>query len=157
MPSLPCLNLLRCTWTQIVGFVCTDSKDFEDSSRHYWFLEFEDGHLRYAFDSLKGLQRLTQELAKKLVITGVLLVLGPKKNPVFRTTELDSVAGVLPQIVRAPNPIRVLGRQQANKIRNFLYRAHGIKKKRHLSIKNVQKGCYSPHWRSYGAWRKEKR
>ena len=70
------------------------------------------------------------------VATAVLLVLRPRKNPVFRTTELDSVAGVLPQIVRAPNPIRVLGRQQANKIRNFLRRAHGVKKKRHLSIKN---------------------
>ena len=33
---------------QIVGFVCTDSKDFEDSSRHYWFVELEDGQLRYA-------------------------------------------------------------------------------------------------------------
>ena len=121
---------------QIVGFVCTDSRDFEDSSRHYWFVEFEDGHLRYAFDSLKGLQRLTQELSKKWIITGVLLSIGPKKNPVFRTAELDSVAGVLPQIIRASNPIRVLGRRQANKIRNFLCRAHGVKKKKHTSIKN---------------------
>ena len=121
---------------QIVGFVCTDSRNFADSSRHYWFVEVEDGCLRYAVLSLKGLQRLTQELAKKLIVTGVLLVLGPRKNPVLRTAELDSVAGVLPQIVRAPNPIRVLGRQQANKIRNFLCRAHGVKKKRHVSIHN---------------------
>ena len=57
---------------QIVGLVCSNTRNFTDSSRHYWFVEVEDGALRYAFDSLKGLQRLTQELAKKLFVTGVL-------------------------------------------------------------------------------------
>ena len=90
--------------------------------------------MRYAFDSLKGLQRLTQDLAKKLYVTGVLIFFGQWKSPVLRTSELDVAAGVLPRIVRASNPIRALGRQRASKVRNFLCRVHGIKKKRHAPV-----------------------
>ena len=121
---------------QVVGFVCSNTRNFTDSSRHYWFVEIEDGALRYVFDSLKGLQRLSQDLAKKLFVTGVLLVFGPRKSSVLRTSELDAAAGVLPQIVRAPNPIRVLGRQRASKVRNFLCRAHGVTKRRHIPAKH---------------------
>ena len=63
-----------------------------------------------------------------------------KKNPVLRTADFDLVAGVLPQVVRAPNPIRVIGRRQANKIRIFLCRAHGVKKKNHATS-NKQHGA----------------
>ena len=128
-PSLALMN------GQILGFVCTNTRNFTDSSMHYWFVETEDGALRYAFDSLKGLQRLTQDLAKKLFVTGVLLFFGPRKSPVLRTSELDAAAGVLPRIVRAPNPIRVLGRQRASKVRNFLCRAHGVRKRKHIPAK----------------------
>ena len=57
-----------------------------------------------------------------------------RKSPVLRTSELDVAAGVLPRIVRASNPIRALGRQRASKVRNFLCRVHGIKKKRHAPV-----------------------
>ncbi len=129
-PSLSLMN------GQILGFVCTNTRNFTDSSR---FVETEDGALRYAFDSLKGLQRLTQDLAKKLFVTGVLLFfLGPRKSSVLRTSELDAAAGVLPQIVRAPNPIRVLGRQRASKVRNFLRRAHGVRNRKHIPAKRCK-------------------
>ena len=61
---------------------------------------------------------------------------GPRKSPVLRTSELDAAAGVLRQIVRAPNPIGVLGQQQASKVKNFLCRAHGVRKKRHMPAKH---------------------
>ena len=39
-PSLALMN------GQILGFVCTNTRDFTDSSMHYWFVETEDGVLR---------------------------------------------------------------------------------------------------------------
>ncbi len=128
-PSLTVMN------GQILGFVCTNTRDFDDPSMHYWFIEVEDGALRYAFDSLKGLQRLTQDLAKKLIVTGVLIFFGSKKSPVLRSSELDSAAGVIPRVVRTSKPIRALGRLRANKVRSFLCREHGVKKRRHKPTK----------------------
>ena len=90
---------------QILGFVCTNTRNFNDPNMHYWFIEVENGALNYAFDSLKGLQRLTQDTAKKLFVTGVLLFFGPKKSPVLRSAELDSAAGVIPRVVRTSKPI----------------------------------------------------
>ena len=124
-PSLAVMN------GQILGFVCTNTRSFDDPNMHYWFVEVEGGALRYAFDSLKGLQRLTQDIAKKLFVTGVLIFFGPKKNPILRSPELDSAAGVIPRVVRTSNPISVQGRLRANKVRNFLCRQHGVKKRRY--------------------------
>ena len=59
----PSLSVLE---GDVIGLVCTNSRDFEDSSRHYWFVEFEGGNPRYVYDSLDGLQRLTQEVAKNI-------------------------------------------------------------------------------------------
>ena len=78
--------------------------------------------------------------------------MGPRKKPTLRTSDLDLVAGVLPQVVRAPNPIRVIGRQQANKIRHFLCRAHGVKKKKHVTVKkHCAKGKKRPKHSANGS------
>ena len=124
-PSLAVMN------GQILGFVCANTRSFDDPNKHYWFVEVEGGALRYAFDSLKGLQRLTQDIAKKLFVTGVLIFFGPKRNPILRSPELDAAAGLIPRVVRPSNPISVQGRLRANKVRNFLCRQHGVKKRRY--------------------------
>ena len=143
---------------QILGFVCTNTRNFNDPNMHYWFIEVENGALRYAFDSLKGLQRLTQETAKKLIVTGVLLFFGPKKSPVLKSSELDSAAGVIPRVVRTSKPIRVQGRLRANKVRNFLCRQHGVKKRRYKPAKSIRasfpsrsRKCEKPKNQSVGA------
>lgn len=76
----------------------------------------------FANDSLKGRRRLTKELAKKLLVFGVLIMVGPSKTPVLRTQELDTVAGFLSASSRSRNPIQVAGRQRIQKIRTFLCR-----------------------------------
>ena len=143
---------------QILGFVCTNTRNFHDPNMHYWFIEGENGALRYAFDSLKGLQRLTQDTAKKLIVTGVLLFFGPKKSPVLKSSELDSAAGVIPRVVRTSKPIRVQGRLRANKVRNFLCRQHGVKKRRYKPAKSIRasfpsrsRKCEKPKNQSVGA------
>ena len=114
--SLPLLD------ARISGLICTDSKSFSDSDRHYWVVEYEDGNPYYIYDSLEGRNRLTQELAKKFKVFGILLTTGPVKSPVLRTKELDAVAGVLLPTVRAAVPIKVAGRQRIQKVRNELRR-----------------------------------
>ena len=114
--SLPLLD------ARISGLICTDSKSFSDGDRHYWVVEYEDGNPYYIYDSLEGRNRLTQELAKKLKVFGVLLTTGPVKSPVLRTKELDAVAGVLLPTVRAAVAIKVAGRQRIQKVRNELRR-----------------------------------
>ena len=123
-PSLSIMN------GQILGFVCANTRDFDDPNKHYWFVEVAGGALRHVFDSLKGLQPLTQDIAKKLFVTGVLMFFGPKKTSVLRSAELDAAAGVIPRVVRTSKPIQAQGRLRANKVRNFLCRQHGVKKKR---------------------------
>ena len=97
---------------------------------HYWFVEVAGGMLCHVFDSLKGLQRLTQDIAKKLFVRGVLLFFGPRKTPVLKSVELDEAAGVTSRVVRTSKPIQAQGRLRANKVRNLLCRQHGVKKRR---------------------------
>ena len=80
---------------------------------------------------MKGLQRLTQDITKKLFVTGVLIFFGPRKTSVLRSAELDAAAGVIPRVVRTSKPIQAQGRLRANKVRNFLCRQHGVKKRRY--------------------------
>lgn len=114
--SLPLLE------AKIIGLICTKSKSFKDVNRHYWVVEYEDGSSYYAYDSLDGRCRLTQELARKLKVFGVLLAVGPPKNPVLRTKDLDLAAGVLQPMLRTNVPIKVAGRQRIQKVRNNLRR-----------------------------------
>ena len=123
-PSLGIMN------GQILGFVCTNTRTFDDPNMHYWFVEVAGGMLCHVFDSLKGLQRLTQDIAKKLFVRGVLLFFGPRKTPVLKSVELDEAAGVTSRVVRTSKPIQAQGRLRANKVRNLLCRQHGVKKRR---------------------------
>ena len=126
---------------QILGFVCMNTRSFDDPNMHYWFVEVVGGMISHVFDSLKGLQRLTQDIAKKLVVRGVLLFFGPRKTPILKSAELDEAAGVTPRVVRTSKPIQAQGRMRANKVRNLLCRQHGVKKKRCKGDKLSRRPC----------------
>ena len=126
---------------QILGFVCMNTRSFDDPNMHYWFVEVVGGMICHVFDSLRGLQRLTQDIAKKLVVRGVLLFFGPRKTPVLKSVELDEAAGVTPRVVRTSKPIQAQGRMRANKVRNLLCRQHGVKKKRCKGDKLNKRPC----------------
>ena len=53
-----------------------------------------------AYDSLKGVQKITLELYRSLSVTGLLLTADKSKKPVLRTTDLDTAAGRVPRVER---------------------------------------------------------
>ena len=104
-------------------FVCSNSKSLH-RRRHYWVVEFENGAPKYAFDSLQGKQRLTQELAKKLRVFGVLFNVEDEHVPFLRTKQLDEAAGIIPAVTRGWNPILAIRRGRIQWARNFLCKKH---------------------------------
>ena len=73
-----------------------------------------------AYDSLKGVQKITRELYRMLAVTGLLLVTESSKKPTLRTADLDIAAGRVPRVERQAKPIKVAGRSASNRQRNFL-------------------------------------
>ena len=73
---------------------------------------------------MQGKQRLTQELAKKLRVFGVLFNVGDERVPFLRTKQLDEAAGIIPAVIRGRNPILVLGRGRIQWARNSLCKKH---------------------------------
>ena len=116
--SLPHLN------ATVNCFLCSNSKSLQDPHKHYWVVEFESGTPRYVFDSLQGKQKLTQKLARKLRVFGVLLNVGTEQVPFLRTKELDEAAGITSTATRGRNPILVVGRGRIQWARNFLCKKH---------------------------------
>ncbi len=131
--QLPSDQSLSTLDARVIGLVCSNKKN-ADSSRHYWLVEMENGQPLYVYDPLQGVQRLAQEVAKKLFVTGVLLAAGPIKTPTLRTPDLDFAAGFVPPLLRERNPIKVVGRQQASRIRNFLCRKEGTGGKKQKKV-----------------------
>ena len=113
---------------QILGYVCTNALATKEGYEHYWYVEVEPGKPPYVYDSLQGLVQLTQELAKKLRVYGVLLSTGNRSKPTLHNAELDLAAGVVPAVLRESMPIKVIGRGRVDKIRNFLYKTSGVRK-----------------------------
>ena len=103
---------------QVAGFVCSNIA--AEDSRHYWLVECSQGRPQMAYDSLKGVQKITLELYRSLSVTGLLLTAEKSKKPVLRTTDLDTVAGRVPRVERQAKPIQVAGRSASYKQRNFL-------------------------------------
>ena len=113
---------------QILGYVCTNTLSTKVGYEHYWYVEIEPGKPPFVYDSLQGLVQLTQELARKLRVYGVLLSAGARSKPTLHNAELDLVAGVVPAVLRKSMPIKVISRGRVEKIRNFLYKASGVRK-----------------------------
>ena len=103
---------------EVVGLVCSNIA--AGNNRHYWLVECSQGKPQTAYDSLKGVQKITRELYRSLSVTGLLLTAGTGKKPVLRTTDLDVVAGRVPRVERQAKPIQVAGRSASYRQRNFL-------------------------------------
>ena len=102
---------------EVVGLVCSNIG--AGNNRHYWLVECSQGRPQTAYDSLKGIQKITRELYRSLSVTGLLLTAGTGKKPVLRTTDLD-VVGRVPRVERQAKPIQVAGRSASYKQRKLL-------------------------------------
>ena len=78
------------------------------------------GKPQRAYDSLKGVQKITRELSRTLSVTGLLLTAGTGKKSVLRSTDLDAAAGRVPRVERQAKPIQVAGRSASYKQRKSL-------------------------------------
>ena len=56
---------------EVVGLVC--SNIVAGNNRHYWLVECSQGRPQTAYDSLKGVQKITRELFRSLSVTGFTL------------------------------------------------------------------------------------
>ena len=55
---------------EVVGLVCSNIA--AEDSRHYWLVECSQARPQMAYDSLKGVQKITLELYRSLSVTGLL-------------------------------------------------------------------------------------
>ena len=102
----------------LAGFVCSNLGGQND--QHYWFVEYSQGRPHTAYDSLKGVQKITLELFRALSVTGLLLTTVTSKKPVLRTSDLDVAAGRVSQVERPAKPIKVAGRSASYRHRKSL-------------------------------------
>ena len=102
----------------VVGLVCSNLE--AGDNRHYWLVECSQGRPHTAYDSLKGVQKITRELFRSLSVTGLLLTAVTSKKPVLRTNDLDVFAGRVPQVERQAKPIQVAGRSASYRHRKSL-------------------------------------
>ena len=103
---------------EVVGLVCSNIA--AGNNRHYWLVECSQGRPQTAYDSLKGVQKITRDLFRSLSVTGLLLTTGTGKKPVLRTNDLDVAAGRVPRVERQAKPIQVAGRSASYRQRKFL-------------------------------------
>lgn len=117
--SIPLDRSLKEIGLSVAGFVCSHLE--AGSNRHYWLVECLHGRLCTAYDSLKGVQRITQELFRSLSVTGLILTTtASTKKPVLRTKDLNTAAGKVSQVARQAKPIQVAGRSASYKQRKSL-------------------------------------
>ena len=58
-------------------------------SRHYWLVEVSEGKVQQVYDSLQGVQPLTQEIYRMLQVTGISLKSASCNKPVLKCPQLD--------------------------------------------------------------------
>ena len=90
------------------AMVCSNVQ--ESKARHFWLLEIEKNKPVGLYDSLHGLMPVTLETAKKLKVTGFLLVKSQTHCPVLKSKELELVAGKPIRKERRSVPIAVRSR-----------------------------------------------
>ena len=79
-----------------------------------------DGRMQQAYDSLQGVQPLTQEIHRMLQVTGVLLRAAGCSKPTLRNPKLDQIAGKVETVQRRQQTIRVASRSRTYKLRKQL-------------------------------------
>ena len=91
--------------------------------RHYWLVEVSGGRIRQAYDSLQGVQLLTQEVYRMLQVTGVLFRSANCGKPTLRNPKLDQIAGKIETVVRRAPPIKVASRSKTCKTKRELVKS----------------------------------
>ena len=76
-------------------------------SRHYWLVEINEGKVQQVYDSLQGVQPLTQEIYRMLQVTGILLKSASCNKPVLKCPQLEQKAGMIEAVSRKAPTIKV--------------------------------------------------
>ena len=103
---------------RVVSLVCSNLR--AGANRHYWLIELVDGRIQHAYDSLQGLQPLTQEVYRALHVTGILLKADLGSKPCLRNQKLDQIGGKVAPVRRQQQPIKVPSRSNTCRTRRVL-------------------------------------
>ena len=120
-------------------------------SRHYWLVEIKEGKVQQIYDSLQGVQPLTQEIYRMLQVTGILLKSTSSNKPVLKCPQLEQKAGIIEAVSRRAPTIKVASRSRTCKTRHELVKsmnrlsitptkAYGVSKKLGKKMKGVNIG-----------------
>ena len=120
-------------------------------SRHYWLVEINEGKVQQIYDSLQGVQPLTQEIYRMLQVTGILLKSTSSNKPVLKCPQLEHKAGIIEAVSRRAPTIKVASRSRTCKTRHELVKsmnrlsitptkAYGVSKKLGKKMKGVNVG-----------------
>ena len=124
--------------------LCVDSLVCSNLSvgegRHYWLVEVKEGRMHQAYDSLQGVQPLTQEVYRMLQVTGILLRAAGGSKPTLRNSQLDQIASKVEPVQRRQQTIRVASRSRTHKLRNQL-----VKSMSSLTLAPVKRGVMPAH------------
>ena len=125
--------------------LCVDSLVCSNLSagerRHYWLVEIIGGRIQHAYDSLQGVQLLTQEVYRMLQVTGILLRAESSGKPSLRNPKLDQMAGKVETVQRRSQAIRVPSRSRTCKMRKQL-----VKSMSNLSFAPTKLNLFSKHY-----------
>ena len=92
-------------------------------SRHYWLVEINEGKVQQIYDSLQGVQPLTQEIYRMLQVTGILLKSTSCNKPVLKCPQLEQKAGMIEAVSRRAPTIKVASRSRTCKTRHELVKS----------------------------------
>ena len=120
-------------------------------SRHYRLVEIKEGKVQQIYDSLQGVQPLTQEIYRMLQVTGILLKSTSSNKPVLKCPQLEQKAGIIEAVSRRAPTIKVASRSRTCKTRHELVKsmnrlsitptkAYGVSKKLGKKMKGVNIG-----------------
>ena len=120
-------------------------------SRHYWLVEIKEGKVQQIYDSLQGVQPLTQEIYRMLQVTGILLKSTSSNKPVLKCPQLEQKAGIIEAVSRRAPTIKVASRSRTCKTRHELVKsmnrlsitptkAYGVSKRLGKKMKGVNLG-----------------
>ena len=120
-------------------------------SRHYWLVEIKEGKVQQIYDSLQGVQPLTQEIYRMLQVTGILLKSTSSSKPVLKCPQLEQKAGIIEAVSRRAPTIKVASRSRTCKTRHELVKsmnrlsitptkAYGVSKRLGKKMKGVNLG-----------------
>ncbi len=120
------------------SLVCSNLSAGE--GRHYWLVEVSGGRIQHAYDSLQGVQSLTQEVYRMLQVTGILLRSASCGKPILRNPKLDQMAGKVETVLRRSQAIRVASRSRTCQMKKQL-----VKSMSNLSVAPTKLNFFSKH------------